>query len=142
MQASLAPGDEVRLVARLREYDVPPPNGATVWAEVGLPGGGSMSVNLKRVAPGDYAGRFRTTSAGVYPVRVRAHGETLRGSRFTREKTLTAVADSRGAEPPGIVGDGNSLAELLCCLLAGEGIRAEAFERLGIDPEAARRCIA
>ena len=71
---------------------------------------------------------------------MRAQGETLRGNRFTREQLLTAVAIVGGGTPPGIPG-GDDVVDLLCCLLATKAIGPETFERWGVDPELARRCL-
>ncbi|MGW0828671.1 M64 family metallopeptidase [Streptomyces sp. NPDC002845] len=140
LQASLLPGEQVRLVARIREYDVPVEDRGTVWAEIRQPGGGQQSVTLAPTPGGDHVGAFTTTSPGLYPIRVRAQGETLHGSRFTREQVLTAVAIDGGGHPPGL-GEGDALVDLLCCLVSHQAIRPETFERWGIDPELARRCL-
>jgi hypothetical protein len=141
LQASLMPGEEVRLVGRLREYDVPVEDRGTVWAEIGQPGGGQQSVLLERSPGGDHVGVFRTTSPGLYPIRVRAQGETRYGSRFTREQVLSAVAIGGGGTTPPVVGGGGDLVDLLCCLIDTEAIGPGTFERWGLDPDLARRCL-
>jgi hypothetical protein len=139
VQASLLPGEEVRLVARIREYDVPVEDRGTTWAEVGHPGGAETLVTLTPTAGGDHVGAFKTTSPGLYRIRVRAQGETFHGNRFTREQVLS-VAAIAGGGLPGLV-DGGDLLDLLCCLVSTNAIGPECFERLGVDPELARRCL-
>jgi hypothetical protein len=140
LQASLLPGEEVRLVARIREYDVPVEDRGTVWAEIDGPGGGQTSVTLTPTPGGDHVGAFKTTSPGLYSIRVRAQGETFHGNRFTREQVLSAVAIVGGGTTPGLE-SGGDIVDLLCCLVATGAISAETFERWGVDPGLARRCL-
>ncbi|MCX4985820.1 M64 family metallopeptidase [Streptomyces sp. NBC_00572] len=142
LQGDLRPGADVALIARLREYDVPVEDRATVWAEVTWPSGGSHTVLLKPKPGGDYAGSFRTTAPGLYTIRVRAHGETLHGSPFTREQLLTAQAVVGGAGTPGQEPGDDRLVELLCCLVSSGAIGPAFFEQWGMDPNLARRCLA
>jgi len=140
LQADLRPGAEVLLVARLREYDVPVEDRGTIWAEISLPSGGQTSVALTPTPGGDHAGSFKTTSPGLYPIRVRAQGDTLYGNRFAREQLLSAVAVPGGGETPEIDG-GSDILELICCVVASGAIGPDVLDRWGIDPERARKCL-
>ena len=149
IQSGVKPGDTVRVIANLREYDVPVEGRASVWAEIEQPDGGQFTRSLAPRPGGEYTTSLRTTAPGVYRIRVRAQGETFHGNRFVREQTVTAVAVPGGDRTPPTGGSGSAgedaLLDLLCCLLAGKAIRPEAWERLerlGFDSELARRCLA
>ena len=146
VQSGFAPGDDVRVIARLREYDVPVGATTAVWAEIEQPGGGQYTLPLA-LGPGDqHAAQFATAAPGVYRIRVRARGETFYGNLFTREQTVTAVAVPGGGtspEPPR-ASDTDDLVDLLCCLLRGKAIAPDAWKRveaLGIDAAVLRHCL-
>jgi IgA Peptidase M64/von Willebrand factor type A domain len=144
LQASYAPGGEVRVVATLQEYDVPVVGSrAAVWAEVRRPDQSVFNTALSATDDEPYSGTFTTLIPGVYTIRVRAQGETIYGSRFTREQTVTAVAMLGGGrtptEPPR-----DRIAELLCCLFPSgrlsDRLRKE-LEDCGIDAGHLMRCL-
>jgi IgA Peptidase M64/von Willebrand factor type A domain len=141
-QRSYEVGAEVRMVGDLREYDVPVIDRASVWAEITGPGGTGSVVALAPDGFGLHIGQFTTGMPGVYRVRIRARGETLDGTPFTREQTRTAVAVPGGDRPPEVTTPG--VIDLLCCLLSDrEGAErfAGRLEGLGIDPHELRRCL-
>jgi hypothetical protein len=89
-------------------------------------------------------GVFEATTAaplnGVYPIRFRANGTTLRGSPFTREQTRTAMAWRGGNNPLPHAPPGGDWCSLLRCLLADRGIQ-DWLKKTGIDPKIAERCL-
>lgn len=140
-QASVEPGATVRTFAMLKEYDVPVGNRASVWAEVTRPDGTQFTLPLQRNAQEQFEGAFATTITGVYTVRIRARGDTFRGTPFTREQTLTALAIVGGDRPSPV---SDPVRELLCCLLQGGRESVELWKRLagtGLDVEQLRRCL-
>ena len=148
VQSGFAPGDDVRVIARLREYDVPVGATTAVWAEIEQPGGGQYAPLPLALGPGDqHAAQFATAAPGVYRIRVRARGETFYGNLFTREQTVTAVAvpgSGASPEPPPRASDTDDLVDLLCCLLRGKAIAPDAWKRveaLGIDAAVLRHCL-
>ena len=90
-----------------------------------------------------YAGSFTTSVPGVYTIRVRAQGETIHGSAFTREQTVTAVAIPGGGRAPAeAVRD--PISDLLCCLFKDGRIPdplRKQVEGLGIDSAHLERCL-
>ena len=145
VQSSFEPGADVQVFATLKEYDVPVVGSrAFVWAEVRRPDTSTFNVAMSGTEDAPYSGTFKTSLPGVYAIRVRAQGETLYGSPFTREQTLTAVAvsggGSRPTEPPR-----DRLADLLCCLFEGGGRIPDRLrkhlEELGIDSERFAKCL-
>lgn len=142
IQNSYEPGALVQLVGDLREYDVPVIDRASVWAETTGP---SETVSVASLAPdasGLYVGQFTTALPGIYRIRIRARGETLGGTPFTREQTCTAVAVPGGDRPPQVSTPG--VIDLLCCLFDdrdGGRQSAERLEELGIDPRELRHCL-
>jgi hypothetical protein len=142
-QNSYEPGAVVGIVGDLREYDVPVTDRASVWAEITGPSGSESVVSLAPDESGLHAGQRTTGLPGVYRIRIRARGETLDGTPFTREQTCTAVAVPGGDRPPDVSTPG--AIDLLCCLLADpEGGKelAVRLEGLGIDARELQRCLA
>jgi hypothetical protein len=147
-QDSLDPGAQLHVFARLSEYGVPLSTGATVWADLIRPDGSTTVLKLNRLEPGRHTLDVPTSSAGIYRLRVRAEGQTSGGYSFTREKTLSAGVFAGGNKRPGdgpADGGGETLCELLKCLLSGEVLDKRAVERLkkaGIDSAALKKCLA
>ncbi len=140
VQGGYEPGARVDVFASLKEYDVPVGSRATVWAEVQRPDKATTHVALALNDVEQYEGRFHTSLPGVYAVRVRASGQTYRGTAFRREKTLSAVAVPGGGIRPT---PSDPLRELLCCLLHSEGSDA-LWKRLaaqGVDIRHLRECL-
>lgn len=146
VQSSFEPGTRVVISATLREYGPPFTGDASVWAEVTAP---DATVSSVRLTPegARYAGAFTTATAGVYRVGLRAEGSTSYGSRFVREKSLTAGAYV-AIESPGTGGvieelrqRDRALGRLLDYLVDVAG-RSEAVQRAGLDLEGLRSCLA
>ena len=138
-------GDTLTLRASLREYDVAVERRATVWADTTWPDHSVQSLALSEVQPGQFEGTLRMTESGLYTLRVRAQGETFRGSRFQREQTLTAAAYSAGYVPPtGHEGEKSELCRIIDCLFNREVLTDRGLARLkelGIDAERLRKCL-
>jgi len=144
VQQSYEPGALVTLRATLREYDVPVAGRANVWAEVTGPTGGQRLIPFTNADPGEFSASFQTDSPGLYAVRIRAYGETFRGTPFTREETRSAVVWPGGDRRP----DTRSSAEQFCALLeclvrskAFEAISGMSVKDLGINMRAFEQCI-
>jgi hypothetical protein len=142
VQPSFEPGSTVSLLASLREYQVAVADRAIVWAEITRPDQGNITVELKDNGQEQYAGSFVTTVTGVYQIRVRARGETLAGTPFTREQRLTAVARPAGEGTPTTT-NLDTLGRMLCCLLDREGMDPfwERVDEWGFDVEQWRKCL-
>ncbi|MGW7102895.1 tyrosinase family protein [Streptomyces sp. NPDC054838] len=137
-QASIEPGSSARVSATLAEYGLPVDHRAAVRAEVTGPAGTPTTV-LAETGPGLFEADVLTPLPGTYHVRVIADGLTIRGTPFTREQSLTAVALPGGDRPPvGPEGDDHRLCGLLLCLTKAS---AGFLDRNGIDPQAVHRCL-
>jgi hypothetical protein len=143
-QKNFALDTDVWVFASLKEYGVPVEKRAKVWAEVTLPDGSQLELNLEEYAPGQFQGRLRTTLSGLYKLRVRTMGETLYGSQFWREQTLTAAAYFGGdSKPDGQRDNEQRLCKLFRCLIDNEAIddkMIKQLQRLGFDFKKATKC--
>jgi hypothetical protein len=151
------PGARVEVFASLAQSGIPLGNSARVWVEVTKPNGQTATISMNEFDAGQFVGSMLATDVGVYRLRVRARGTTMRGEPFTREKTLT-VAIWRG-EPlpsPEDQGEGSHggtstergecFCQLLVCLFRRQGVISEELEKrmreFGINLEVARKCVA
>jgi murein tripeptide amidase MpaA len=143
MQQSYEPGSTVLLRAALSESGLPVEKRAYVVADVQRPDGSSTTLALLEVEPGVFEASLIAAQPGIYPVRFRARGTTLRGYPFTREQLRTAAVWRGGdapppsgtTQPPG----GVDWCRLVACLLGNKGILT-LLERHGIDVDGLRRC--
>jgi hypothetical protein len=143
-QASFEVEAIIHLVAALYEYDAPLQGNASIWAEIVRPDGVSELIPLSRDSQGQFTAACPLKVQGVFRIRVRARGETARGTPFERERTLTAVAT-----PGGDVWDPNEPKEndfckLLHCLQEKDMISDELIHRLkeqGIDLPTLLKCL-
>jgi hypothetical protein len=144
-QKSYEPDAKVSIFASLKEYDAPVEKRAKVWAEVTFPDGSQSVLNLVEYAPGQFQGLLNTTVSGLYKLRVRAMGETLYGSQFWREQTLTAATYLGGdSKPDGQLDYEQRLCKLFKCLIENGAIDAEMVEQLkrwGFDFKKATKCL-
>jgi hypothetical protein len=145
-QSSFEPPASVALAARLSQYDFPVEGRSTVSAEIARPDGSTLSVSLSEEPGGRFSGSFTADESGLYTIRVRATGVTLRDTPFTREQTLSAAVFPGGNSPPdpGPSRD-KRLCELLKCLL-GETLISSALRRelsaRGLNLDALEKCVA
>ena len=143
VQRSHEPGAQVSLFSTLTEYDVPVEHGATVWAEITRPDGAVVTLTLTEGEAGLFQGAFVAALTGLYTVRLRATGVTMRGRPFQREQTFTASSVPGADTPPaGAHGDGggNCMCSLLRCLLATRGIQKLLAEK-GLEPKQLQKCL-
>jgi IgA Peptidase M64/von Willebrand factor type A domain len=144
VQAGFVPGAEVNVFATLKEYDVPVAGSrVSIWAEVRRPDGSTFNLGMAGTEDDPYSGTFHTSIPGVYVVRVRAWGETIYGSPFSREQTCTAVAVPGGGHTP-VEPPRDPIAELLCCLFKGGQIPdrlRKRLEELGFESDHVVRCL-
>lgn len=91
-QPSFEPGTTLNLRATLEEIGLPVERRAKVRAEVKRPDGTQVVVPLIETDPGVFEGSTSAPLSGIYPVRFRAAGQTLRGFYFTREQLRSGMA--------------------------------------------------
>ena len=144
-QTTFEPNARVDLTATLLEYDVPVGHRAAVWADITRPDGSVFTLGLTEAEPGRFEAGFATSLTGLYTMRVRALGNTFRGTPFEREQTLTAAAYP-GGDRPSQPGDGgrNFWCEVLECLLRNKVIDPQLLERLqaaGLDLKGLLECV-
>lgn len=144
-QPSYEPGTVLNLRATLTEIGLPVQGRARVRAEVGRPDGSRAVVALAETDPGVFEGVAAAPLSGIYPVRFRASGTTLRGSRFTREQVRTGLAWHGGdGDPPKTrptdPGPTRQWCDLLRCLLSDRDIRRW-LESQHIDSRHIQECI-
>jgi hypothetical protein len=140
-QPSYVAPTALHLRAVLTEIGLPLDHRAHVRAEVTRPDGTHALVALAETEPGIFEAMAAAPLNGVYPVRFRANGTSLRGFPFTREETRTGLAWRGGNAPPPRTPPANhEWCDLVRCLLADDGIRRW-FERQKIDPKTLTRCI-
>jgi hypothetical protein len=143
-QASFEVGAKATLTASLTEYQAPARGPATVWVEVRSPGSANVDVVLlSEISDRRYLASYAMTVPGVYRFRTRARGETMKGTPYEREKTLTGVAvpggDRWSPEGP----ERNPVCDLLRCVHRSGVISGELQRRLralGIDVHALIDC--
>jgi IgA Peptidase M64/von Willebrand factor type A domain len=97
-QATYEVGAVVRLSGTLLEYEAPARG--RVFAEIQRPDGGMDVIPFSEEHDGLHVATYELRLAGVFPIRIRARGETRNGLPFERERTLTAVA-VEGRDPWG-----------------------------------------
>lgn len=122
LQTSHVPGAELGLLATLTEMDLPVDHRAQVVAAISRPDGSESSYALTETEPGIFQASTVAPQSGVYTIRFRAIGKTLRGNFFTREQLRTAGVWAGGDNsPPKQSGAGSSSpCEILKCLLSDE----------------------
>ena len=143
MQDSYEPGAELRVRGILTEYGLPIDGRATVRAEMTRPDGTTATPLMPEIEPGVFEAVEIAQQSGVVPDRFRvlAAGNTLRDYPFTREQLVTGFTYHGGDDPPAPVSDeGEDWCGLLRCLIGA--LSPEACDRLGIDRDRLRRCIA
>jgi murein tripeptide amidase MpaA len=110
-QPNYLPGTVLNLRAVLTEIGLPVEGRGHVRAEVKRPDGTQVTLALTETEPGVFEGSTPAPLAGIYPVRFRAAGSTLRGFRFNREQLRSGLAWR--SEPPPRRGGGDLLRRLL-----------------------------
>ena len=143
-QSGYEPGATLTLRAELTESGLPVDGRASVRADVQKPNGASATVMLVEIEPGAFEATVPASMPGIYPIRFRAHGTTLRGRPFTREQLRTAAVwrGGNGTPPTGTTppsGPAVDWCAVIACLLEQRTIRAW-LEKQGLDVEAIRRC--
>lgn len=88
-QKDIELGAVLQLTAQLSEYGLPVEGRTQLSVELTSPNGQLSTEPMKEVAGGRFELEIKGHEYGVYRCRVIASGKTLRGSRFSRERTLT-----------------------------------------------------
>jgi len=78
------------------------------------PDGTQTTVAMPEIEPGVFEATTPAALNGIYPVRFRATGKTLRGYPFTREQLRTGMTWRGGDDPPPH-GDPPPPNETWCC---------------------------
>jgi Mg-chelatase subunit ChlD len=138
-QSTFEPGTVFRLHAGLDEFGQPVAGRAVVEATLRRPDGKEVSMALAEAGPGSFAAELVGDQEGVWLGRIRAEGNTLRGSRFAREQAISGLVMRPGGERPG-GGERSDIERLLRCLAGDEQLREWIRER-GLDPERLARCL-
>jgi len=99
-QPSNEPGTVLRLRATLNEIGLPVEKRAIMRAEVKRPDGTQITVPMAETESGVFEATTPAPLSGVYPVRFRAFGKTLRGTVFTREQVRTGMTWRGGDDKP------------------------------------------
>ena len=150
-QDGFAPGAQIAVFASLAQSGIPLEHAAQVWVDVTRPDGVTTTISMSEFEGGQFAGTMVAPLVGVYRLRVRARGTTVRGEPFTREKTLTAalwrgdlIPDPHEGLVPDSPRDGDCLCRLLACLLQRDSVISGELEKrlreFGISLEHARKC--
>lgn len=143
-QASFEVGAVVRLTASLHEYDAPLQGRANAWAEIRRPDGTTDLVAFSPDSGDQFVATYDLRMPGVFSIRVRARGETVRDTHFERERTLTAVAVPGGDIWSPNDPKSNDFCELLHCLRkksTTDGELTQKLKELGIDLQAFLKCL-
>ena len=151
-QSGWEPGATVRLAATLTQSAVPLEAPSSVWAEITRPDGSRSQVVLTTAETGRFAAEMRADSAGVYRLRVRAHGRTRKGQAFSRERTLTVAVwrggdrDAEDSTRPQAADAHHGLCGWLECVLKEGGVISPELEKrlleAGVDLRRLRKCMA
>ena len=144
-QASFEVGATLAVRAVLREYGIPVAHRATVVADLERPDGTRATLALSEEEPGAFQAVVGAPIQGVYRLRVRASGLTMRGQPFAREQLLSGAVVPGGdraapqSAPSTPVRD-EALCALLECLLRPAGL-GRWLEGQHVDPGALLKCV-
>ena len=133
------PGARVSVRVRLTQYASIAVDGAKVLTSARFPDGAGHDLWLTELGDGAYEASFVASIAGVYVIRIRAEGRTLRNFAFTREAVRTAVV-WRGGDSPPPTKHGDGWCGVLRCLLESNAVDLELLKRLGIRPDLMMKC--
>ena len=138
-QDRLTPGAAVAVRVRLTQYGEIPLQHARVTARIVAPDGGSWTVVLSEHGPGAYEAMFTAALPGIYGVRIRAEGKSLRGEPFTREAVRTAATWAGGGRPPPD-DKSESWCKQLQCLVESGTLDPAVLKKFGIHLDRAGKC--
>jgi hypothetical protein len=116
-QLSHVPGSSVDIVARLTDSGVPLEGRAVVSMDVTLPDNTARTVVLQETEPGIHRTTLPLTQVGLYPLLVKAAGQTFNARAFTREELRSAATWIDQTGPGATGGATGKLIELIerCC---------------------------
>ena len=136
-----APGSVVDIRVTLTDSGIPLEHQATVDVDVTMPDGTARTVALAETDPGVHRVTLPLPQLGHYPLLVKARGQDLGGTSFTREELRSAATWVDRVGEPGPAGGPGSAAwcELLLCLLEDDRAGGALAER-GINVEGIREC--
>jgi hypothetical protein len=145
-QNGFEPGAAVGFSCRLSQYDFPLEGRASVRADIVRPDGSTWVLPLEEQPAGRFVASFVADQTGLYTLRVRAQGFTLRNVPFTREQTLTAAVYPGANRPPHTGPSRDTcLCKLLACLFGekviGAALRRQLSDR-GVNVAALQECVA
>jgi hypothetical protein len=145
IQSSNEPGAIMTIRAVLTEYGLPVDHRAAVDVDIERPDHTQITLALNEIEPGVFEAHNTATLSGVYRMRVRANGSTMRNKPFTREQLLTGAVWKGGDNPPPNSGtDTRTRDQEVCRLfecLFGSGIFKKAAAEHKIDMGQLRECL-
>jgi murein tripeptide amidase MpaA len=141
-QSSYVPGAAMRLRAVVTELGLPAAGSCAVTAQITRPDGTQVLLTLQSTAPGIFEAADTLPINGLYPVRFRVQGKTVRGSPYTREQIRNGMAWAGGDDPlPSGHGSGSpDWCGLVQCLLGDAGLR-KWLKEAGVNVEGLTKCI-
>jgi hypothetical protein len=136
-QNGYAPGSEVELRATLTDSGIPLERQAAVTVDVTLPDGTAHNAALIEEEPGVHRVVLALPQVGLYPLLVRASGQSFSGAAFTREELRSAAVWADPViRPPGP----GQWCDLLLCILEDDRAGHALAER-GVNVEGVRDCL-
>lgn len=138
-QLSHAPGSNVEIVATLTESGIPLEGRAVVRMDYTMPDGTAHTVVLHEDEPGVHRTVLQLPQTGLYPLLIKAAGQSFSKKPFTREELRSAATWIDRAVPPN-TDDGQHWCELLSCLLADRQ-NGDALAKFGFNVAGIRDCI-
>jgi len=91
--------DIFRVEATTSVFGGPPRGSHRIVAEVRGPNGLLTELRFSEAEPGRHVAEYKPISLGDYSIRVRAHGQSRAGHRFSRELSLWGAAQGASYEP-------------------------------------------
>ena len=138
-QLSHAPGSTVEVVATLTESGIPLEGLAVVKMDFTMPDGTFHTVALHEDEPGIHSTTLPLAQVGLYPLLIKAAGQTFSKRPFTREEVRSAATWVDQTVPPNS-GDAKHWCELLLCLL-GDDRTGQALTKFGFNVAGMRDCV-
>lgn len=145
LQSSNEPGATMTIRAVLTEYGLPVDYRANVSVEIERPDHTQVILALSEIEPGVFEAQTAAPFSGIYSMRARANGATMRSKPFTREQLLTGAVWKGGDNPPPTAGtDSRARDEQLCRLLGclfGSGMFNRLLAEYKVNPKALQECL-
>jgi hypothetical protein len=118
------------------------PISGTVWAEVQGPNGANRIVSLDESGKGEFSKSFSAERSGIYQVRLRAKGRSMKGKPFTREAWRSISIYRNIPDRPTGTGtnENESLCNLIRCLLGQDSV-VRFLKKKKLDAGELKKCL-